>query len=442
MNNLIQKSIRGSSAVQIAGSIEELITAGQLAAGDRLPTVRGLAAHLGVSPATVNAAFASLKNRGLLITGGRRGTRVSPRPPLSTGFVEALPEGVRDLALGNPDASLLPDVGPALARIDTSAHLYGEPLSHPELIALSRRSFASSGIPTDAITVTSGAMDGIERVLQAHLRPGDRVAVEDPGFTGVLHLLSAMGLVPIPVELDDTGPRPESVARVLADGVHAMIVTPRAQNPTGAALDEARAASLRKLFTKHPDVLLIEDDHAGGVAGAPVVSLCTKPPRHWAVIRSVSKAYGPDLRLGLTTGDTTTLARVEGRQLLGVRWVSFLLQRTVLALWKDPKVKRQLRRAEKTVSKRRRALVDALADRGIAAHGRSGFNVWVPVSEEGPVVQALRKAGWAVAAGERFRLESGPAIRITIATLEPHESTALADELARILAPSGLTLSS
>jgi DNA-binding transcriptional MocR family regulator len=46
-----------------------------------------------------------------------------------------------------------------------------------------------------------------------------------------------------------------------------VILTPRAQNPTGAALDERRARDLRKVLDDFPAVLLIEDDHAGPVAG-------------------------------------------------------------------------------------------------------------------------------------------------------------------------------
>jgi hypothetical protein len=75
-------------------------------------------------------------------------------------------------------------------------------------------------------------------------------------------------------------------------------------------------------------------------------------------------------------------------------------------------------------------MIAALQERGIAAHGRSGLNVWVPVREESPVVSALLSAGWLVAAGERFRIATRPAIRITTSTLRDGE----ADEIARIIA--------
>src|SRR5205809_531347 len=84
--------------------------------------------------------------------------------------------------------------------------------------------------------IVSGAMDGLERVLREHLRAGDRVIVEDPCFTGILDLLNALSLVPVPVPVDDDGLEPAGLREALRGTAGALIVTPRAQNPTGAAL--------------------------------------------------------------------------------------------------------------------------------------------------------------------------------------------------------------
>ena len=84
--------------------------------------------------------------------------------------------------------------------------------------------------------------------------------------------------------------------------------------------------------------------------------------------------------------------------------MSHLLQNLTLALWSDPSSGRLFARAAEVYANGATALIEALAAHDIEAHGRSGFNVWIPVREETATVQALADRGWAVAAGERFRL--------------------------------------
>ncbi len=114
MLDLEQYQIEGSTAREIASSVEAAVREGALETGEKLPTVRELARRLGTSPATVNSAYRSLRGRGLVIAEGRRGTRVAPRPPLSAperpshGLLSVTPPpGVRDLTIGLPDPELL-----------------------------------------------------------------------------------------------------------------------------------------------------------------------------------------------------------------------------------------------------------------------------------------------------------------------------------------------
>jgi DNA-binding transcriptional MocR family regulator len=276
-------------------------------------------------------------------------------------------------------------------------------------------------------------------VLEAHLRPGDRVGIEDPGFSHTIDLLASLGLVAVPVAIDDVGLLPDALGALLDEGVEALIATPRAQNPSGAAFDASRARDVRRVLARAPDLLVIEDDHAAEVAGADLFPLAETRRARWAFVRSVSKSLGPDLRLAVLAGDAETIARVEGRQRIGIRWVSHVLQRLALALLSDRGVLRSLRVAEHTDSARREALLGALAERGVEAHGRSGLNVWIPVPEESAATHALAAAGWAVSAGERYRLRSGPAIRVTTASLALDEAAGVAEEIARALAPPRLT---
>jgi DNA-binding transcriptional MocR family regulator len=258
------------------------------------------------------------------------------------------------------------------------------------------------------------------------------VIVEDPCFTGFLDLMSALSLTPVPVPVDDEGLEPAALREALRGTAGALIVTPRAQNPTGATLSERRARQLRTLLRDKPDLLVIEDDHAGPVSGAAYRTICSGRER-WAIVRSVSKSLGPDLRVALVTGDARTVARVEGRQNLGIRWVSHILQQLVASLWRDRSVQKQLANAARVYTERREALLAALRARGIEAQGASGLNVWIPLREEAAVVNGLLKRGWAVNAGERYRIRTGPAIRVTVAALDAADAETFAEDLAAVV---------
>src|SRR6202011_245040 len=156
----------------------------------------------------------------------------------------------------------------------------------------------ADGIDADSLCIVSGALDGIERVVQAHLRAGDVVAVENPGYAALYYLLRAHGLARRGVEGEERGMRPSALRSALASGARAAIITPRGQNPTGAALDATRAGELRAVFAEEPHTLVIEDDHLGPLAPGKLHSTVAGLGR-WAATRSVSKALGPDLRLAI-----------------------------------------------------------------------------------------------------------------------------------------------
>jgi hypothetical protein len=69
----------------------------------------------------------------------------------------------------------------------------------------------------------------------------------------------------------------------------------------------------------------------------------------------------------------------------------------------------------------------------------SGLNVWIPLREEAAVVNALLQRGWAVNAGERYRIRSGPAIRVTVAALAAADAGAFAEDLSAIVFGTGLS---
>jgi hypothetical protein len=75
--------------------------------------------------------------------------------------------------------------------------------------------------------------------------------------------------------------------------------------------------------------------------------------------------------------------------------------------------------------------MESLAELGVAAHGRSGFNLWIPVPDEQAAARRLLDAGWAVAAGERFRHNTPPAVRVSVGSLLPEEAPLVARALAQ-----------
>ncbi|MER7762134.1 aminotransferase class I/II-fold pyridoxal phosphate-dependent enzyme [Streptomyces sp. NPDC097619] len=428
----------GRGASEIAEGIEQGVGSGELAPGRRLPPMRELAVDLGVNPNTVAAAYRILRDRGVIETDGRRGSRIRARPattPRDAVRLAAGP-GVRDVSGGNPDLALLPPLDGALAeaarRNAARPGLYGYESVLPELEERARAGFVADGVPAGPVALASGSLDVIERALGAHLKPGDAVAVEDPGWSSLLDLVPAMGLRLLPVAVDDAGPRPAEVARALDRGARALVVTDRAQNPTGAALTAERAAALRAVLTDHPGVLVIEDDHGYANVDVPLHPLAGATG-HWLMVRSTAKAYGPDLRLAVFTGDAVTLDRIRGRYRLGPGWVSRLLQYAVVHLWSTGAV--DVPAVAASYGRRRNALAAALARHGVPAHGRTGMNVWIPVTDETGVTARLLQAGWAVDPGARFRVASGPGVRVTVSTLTDADIEPLAAAVAAAVRP-------
>lgn len=388
-----------------------------------------------MSAGTVAAAYKELRGRGVVVTLGRGGTVVASAPAVTSRRPPRVPTGLRDLAGGHPDPACLPVLAPP-------ARVHPVPGSHrasPRLAPLedaARAWFARDGVPTDSVTFAHGALDCIARLLSTELRPGDAVAVEDPGFHHLLDLVTALGLRMSPVTVDDEGIRPEALRTALRAGARALVCSPRGQSPSGARFTPGRRDQLLAVLGEFPDVLVVEDDHNADIAGADAVNLASAGLPRWAHVRTVSKHLGIDLRWAALACDPATLARHDGRMLLTSGWVSHILQATVEDLLTDPAVARLVAGAADTYTVRRAALTAALEEHGIPSHGASGLNVWVPVRDESAVVNGLRTRGWWTAAGTRFRITSSPAVRVTTATLTPAEAARLAQDFADVLAES------
>lgn len=434
--------IRGVTAAEIAGSVRDAVASGELAPQSSLPPVRTLAAELGVNRNTVALAYRRLVEAGVAETRGRGGTVVAVVPQLAREGVGVGGDCV-DLASGNPDPRLLPDILAATRRGDYTPPLYGMPAIDAGLEMWARADFSEDIDQPFRVLVTHGAVDATERLLNAHLTRGDLVAIEDPCFLASIGTLRLNGYRTAPVGVDGAGLRPDALRAALEAGARAVVCTPRAHNPTGASLTEERAADLRAVLADHPQVLVIEDDHFSAVSARSYHRITPPSSSRWALVRSVSKFLGPDLRLALVAADAETAARLEARLSAGTAWVSRLLQHIARELLRDPRVHELHERARELYARRSGLLVEQLHAQGVT-HGTNvpyrpdGLNVWVELDVDGrAVVAALAQRGWAVRPGHLFAPDPAAhqgAIRITSATLTEPQAEAFAAALAVVVA--------
>jgi DNA-binding transcriptional MocR family regulator len=240
-------------------------------------------------------------------------------------------------------------------------------------------------------------------------------------------------MTPVPVAIDDEGMLPQSLAAALRAGARAVVLTPRFHSPMGAALTKPRAAALKAVLAQHPDVAVLLDDYGSLLADTPYQDCIGKRRARFLVVRSLNKTVAPDMRVAVAAADPETCDRLRREQSLVEGWVSGYLQRAAAAALASRSIQATLAKARRTYSARREALLEALAARGIPARGASGLNVWIPVPGEADVVRGLLDRGFCVRAGARYRLQSAPAIRVTITELQPEQATRLADALGSVL---------
>ena len=422
VERLIAAAIDGGdrSPVGVAKAVGRLVSEGKLSGGERLPTVRTLARVLRLSPTSVAEAWSALKRAGTIVTDGRRGTFVRDRTdragggrawrvPVESGVYEV------DLSTGTPDPALLPSIGTILETLGAdpvvTSYLDRPVLAELEALLLDRWPF----VP-ERLTVVNGALDAVDRLIAASVGMGDRVVVENPTFAPIGDLLERAGAEVIGVRLDEEGIVVEDLAAALGHRPRLLILQPRAHNPTGIGMTAERAQALAGLLAD-TDTLVIEDDHSGAVAGADLHTVGVYLPEQVVHIHSFSKAYGPDLRLAAVGGASEPIDEMIRRRQLGPSWSSRLLQAILLRLLTDPGTDELLEASAATYSRRRRLLMDALAENGIELPGGSGFNLWLPVHDEQWALVALASRGIGVAPGSPFQIgpADGPHVRITTA---------------------------
>src|SRR5699024_2336059 len=197
----------------------------------------------------------------------------------------------------------------------------------------------------------------------------------------------------------------------------------------------------------YPYVLIIEDDHFWQLSGHPYRSIIPANHPRWALVRSVSKSLGPDLRVGLVGSDPLTASRLGAHIRSGAMWVSHLLQRLAYLLTTNPDTPALLAHASAEYWQAIARVFAALYEQGSDARAVDGVSVWFDLdSVASPVVQAMGNRGWLVRDGAEFPLASDEAavhhIRVTIHQLSCKQLNEFVADLTAVLADSSPTTSS
>ena len=420
--SVIAAAITDRSARGIAAAVGRLVSAGELAVGSRLPTVRELSKALGVSPTTVSEAWQSLAAVGAIDARGRQGTFVrQPTGPATPRRYRRVTEGpghfALDLSTGTPDPALLPDLGPVIARVSRQS-LTSSYLDQPVLPELATRVRAEWPFVAEELTVVDGAMDALDRVASVIVRLGDRVAVEHPTFPPLLDLLELLGAEVTGIDMDAEGMLPAPLAEAVAQGITAVFLQPRAHNPTGITMTARRGKELAAVLATGAAVI-VEDDHSGDIASGALVSLGKWLPTRTVHIRSYSKSHGPDLRLAAVGGAGDVVSAVANRRLLGAGWSSRILQAVLLEMLEHQPTIDAVAAARAEYAARRRAVTEVLTAAGVGFTGTDGINLWMQVADERSALLTLAAQGIGAAPGEPFMVrDDEPSLRVTVGLIE------------------------
>lgn len=424
--------IKGKTALEISDCIRELVLCGEIAPGESLPPVRELAEILGVNRNTVSSAYQRLVKANVATTQGRLGTIVSE--PRKVGEVEGLTPSslLVDLADGNPNPDWLPNLQEVSPGCFPKTVLYGEKTVIPELLEFGRRWFTEDCPSEFELELTYGAVDAVERLANAHLVSGDKIAVEEPCFLGTINAFRLSGMQMLGVELDEHGMKPDALEHALSNGARAVLITPRAQNPTGCSLSRQRALEIKAVLSSYPNVLVIIDDHFALLSETPYFSILPSTTISWVVIRSLSKALGPDLRLAIVACDQTTAGQLRTRLAPGVNWVSHIIQRIAWSLLSSTEIEKSLHDTCIKYSTLRKGLICALQENDILTPNiQDGLNVWIPLDvDSNNVAYEMAKRGWLIRRGSAFDVQKKThAIRVTISKLDTVKIKKIAGDL-------------
>jgi GntR family transcriptional regulator / MocR family aminotransferase len=399
---------------QLYRQLRDAVLDGRLRDGERLPATRELARDLAVSRNTVAGAYDRLTAEGFLAARVGAGTFVragaarprsrrsapagviTARPvwqelAIATTSEEATP--TYDFRIGIPDGRLFPVqtwrrlLNRQLRTSMLTDGRYRAPGGHPDLrAAIARHLGVSRSVraAADEVLVTRGAQQAVDLIARVLVEPGDHVAVEDPGYPPVRHLMQSLGARVVPVPVDDEG----LVVDALPRQARLVYTTPSHQFPMGVAMSLARRRALVEWAARHRSAVIEDDyDTEFRYTPRPLEPLQTLD-RHGRVIYvgTFAKTMLPLLRTGFLVAPASLRpALLAARQLSD--WHGDRPTEAALAAFLDEGfLARHVRRAGSAYAGRRAALLAAaeahLANWFVPAPSAAGLHVALRVHPE------------------------------------------------------------
>ncbi|MGH3670039.1 MAG: PLP-dependent aminotransferase family protein [Pseudonocardiaceae bacterium] len=390
-------------AIQLADGLRAAAGCGALRTGDRLPSTRALALTLGVSRTVTSAAYDMLAAEGWIAGRQGAGTYViaapavpapsRPQPDHSQSGephyrVPELeqPPGI-DLRPGSPWTAGLRRA--MWRRAWRAAGGWSEVLSRPVVAGLPEFRAAVAehllrhrglAVAPHAVLATAGTTAALAELSAVLLRPGEAVAVEEPGYPRAVGALRAAGLRVLPAPVDAEG----IVVSALPERARAVYCTPAHQYPLGATLPAVRRLEL-VAWARERAAWVLEDDYDGELRhhGAPLPLLAASGPDVVVHLGTASKILTPTLGVGWMAAPGDVVAAVCGyRSSTGVR-PSPAGQQVLTALAASGDLARHLRRVRRELLSRRELLVGALRAVGLLARGeQAGAHLVLELPDE------------------------------------------------------------
>ncbi|WP_051750196.1 PLP-dependent aminotransferase family protein [Xanthomonas arboricola] len=387
---------RGANSRNLAQALRAAIAAGELKAGDRLPSSRTLAGSLGFARGTVVEAYDQLKAEGWLEARTGAGTRVGigldampqPRPsgqpvepeilaptlPIQAGKYAAVaailaPPPSVPFAISVPEGAVAPDVHwrRVGARVRSTAAAqpggYGDPMGVLELrqaVAEYLRSSRAVFCTAAQIVITAGTQQGLSMASRILLERGDTVWAEDPGYPGMIGVLEEAGAALCRVPVDREGFDLNWALREAPDA-RAAFLTPSHQYPVGMPLSMTRRQGLVR-WAQTQGRWIVEDDYDSELrySGHPFPAMQGLAPQHTIYLGTFSKVLFPSLRLGYAVVPEPLVDAFAGARFLMDRHSPVAEQHVLAAYIREGHFQAHLRRIRIAYGERHSALVDAL----------------------------------------------------------------------------------